>query len=194
MSEMEKLAELLTEVRDFVDNLGHSNPPTTHMRARDLVSRLNSALAALRSVPDLPSEEEIQQVVMLHQNCGFGSDKPDKRMLCNDASLHPLMEHRKSCECAATASALFSLLRTRSPSDEGWRPIESAPKDGTLQFLVLFRSGYIAHVYLTTPEPPLAQTFRHCGGPMSGQQAGWPTHWRPLPAPPSDGGKTQKDE
>lgn len=63
----------------------------------------------------------------------------------------------------------------------GWRTIDSAPRDGKGAFLVRYRSGHVAHVYLTLPEPPLAQTFRHCGGPLNGQQAGWPDHWMPVP-------------
>ena len=70
------------------------------------------------------------------------------------------------------------------PEGDGWQPIETAPKDGKRSFLVLFQSGDIQHVYLTEPAYPLAQTFRYAGGPMRGEQAGWPTHWRPLPTPP----------
>lgn len=63
-----------------------------------------------------------------------------------------------------------------------WQPIETVPRDGKESFLVRYRSGLVAHVYLTTPEPPLAQTFRYAGGPCSGQQAGWPEYWMPTPA------------
>ena len=65
-----------------------------------------------------------------------------------------------------------------------WRHIDTAPKDGLASFLVRYRSGHVAHVYLTKPEPPLVQTYRYAGGPMNGEQAGWPDHWMPLPDAP----------
>jgi hypothetical protein len=65
-----------------------------------------------------------------------------------------------------------------------WLPIEKIPRDGMESFLARFPSGHVAHVYLTHPEPPLAQTFRYFGGPMQGQQAGWPTHWMFKPNDP----------
>lgn len=67
-----------------------------------------------------------------------------------------------------------------------WRKIASVPTDGKESFLVLFPGGYIAHVYLTAPEPPLVQTFRHFGGGDQGRMAGWPTHWMPKPSQPTE--------
>lgn len=67
---------------------------------------------------------------------------------------------------------------------DDWQPIATVPRDGQQSFLVRFRSGHIAHVYLTKPEPPLVQTFRYFGGPMQGTQAGWPDHWMPRPKDP----------
>lgn len=77
---------------------------------------------------------------------------------------------------------------------EGWQPIESAPKDGT----PILAASLDGHRYITawTDDVYTAQ----CG---SGGPEGWfsgkyrdrwgdspemdrPTHWRPLPAPPSD--------
>ena len=61
-----------------------------------------------------------------------------------------------------------------------WKLIETVPRDGKQSFLALFPGGYVAHVYLTTPESPMAQTFRFFGGPVHGQPAGWPSHWMPV--------------
>ena len=62
-----------------------------------------------------------------------------------------------------------------------WQPIETVPRDGTQSFLGIYQSGHIEHLYLTTPVPPLVQTFRYFGGKMAGQQAGWPVCWMPTP-------------
>ena len=68
-----------------------------------------------------------------------------------------------------------ALLRARENAD-GWRPIETAPKDGTLILawvpdgrMMIWRADLLAHgLSARTPE--------HLKFPA--------THWRPLPAPP----------
>jgi len=64
-----------------------------------------------------------------------------------------------------------------------WKPIDTVPRDGNAAFLAWFHPGFVAHVYLTAPEPPLVQTYRFFGGPLQGQQAGWPKYWMPLSQP-----------
>jgi len=67
----------------------------------------------------------------------------------------------------------------------GWRPIETAPKDGT-EFLAWFESGLQDICYWCAP-PRSAKAGFHRHGKA------WtvgPTHWQPLPAPPAqDGGR-----
>lgn len=64
--------------------------------------------------------------------------------------------------------------------DEGWRPIETAPKDGRVVLgywaedrveTIQFKSGNFVYSYDWEDE---------CDGP---------THWRPLPAPPKGEGE-----
>lgn len=82
-----------------------------------------------------------------------------------------------------------------APVDDGWRPIESAPKDGTT-ILVSFGTRGVHAVAWCEPsgfdhEIWCVDDGKH--GPYA--LRGWsekprptaPTHWRPLPAPPKDG-------
>mgnify|MGYP000894219903 CR=1 FL=1 len=66
-----------------------------------------------------------------------------------------------------------------SPRREGWRPIETAPKDGTR--VLLARVGIDAmHTAFWR-----GSTW-HCGGL---QYFNNPTHWQPLPSAPQENGK-----
>lgn len=78
---------------------------------------------------------------------------------------------------------------------EGWQPIETAPKDGTV-FLAFTTEGVIGQAYAATEGHD--GSFIHWEGPYSDglsctleHSIGAPTHWMPLPEPPAlqDGGK-----
>lgn len=101
-------------------------------------------------------------------------------------------------QCTSATSALrmaldhFAAAALRSiPPDDGWKTIDSAPHD-TRVLIFVPRSENIKNLpvgteyiaYKTHPEPPFAQTWRYATGPGKGEQAPWPTHWRPLPPPP----------
>jgi len=63
-----------------------------------------------------------------------------------------------------------------------WRQIETAPKDGTRILLWPMGNKHSRHVrsgYWHQPANPEAPGFWMPG-------AGRPTHWQPLPEPPSD--------
>lgn len=65
----------------------------------------------------------------------------------------------------------------------GWRPIESAPKN---EFVLCLMQGCVCMVlYQTDNGGGLTDTWRNA----SGIQAGWPTHFMPLPPPPAQEGK-----
>lgn len=82
------------------------------------------------------------------------------------------------------------------PAADGWRPIEAAPKDGTS--ILVFRDGeaHVARWYAeacvwgcSAPVPPgNVRTFSGIGPWRFGNIEAWagPSHWQPLPAPPSD--------
>lgn len=73
--------------------------------------------------------------------------------------------------------------RRRSPSPEAveWRPIESAPKDGTA--VLTIHVGVDRHYEIAWFER------RGWYGQASGywQDKDAPTHWQPLPSPPAPG-------
>lgn len=72
-----------------------------------------------------------------------------------------------------------------------WQPIETAPKDGTLlEGLRRHPNGtsFLGRVrWYVEPDPPPLAFWRWVG---TGEDMGWslenpPTHWMPIPAPPS---------
>lgn len=76
----------------------------------------------------------------------------------------------------------------------GWRPIETAPRDGTY-ILIPGRTGRNDRIAVTIPE---CVSWRDCPllGGLPDFQGGWrpiddaqaarkPTHWMPLPEPPA---------
>jgi hypothetical protein len=67
------------------------------------------------------------------------------------------------------------LTALTQPSAEGWRPIATAPKDGT-EVLLLERGARYIGVYNS-----------HIGGWMvDGDWPVKPTRWAPLPSPPAE--------
>lgn len=74
-------------------------------------------------------------------------------------------------------------------SRSGWRPIETAPRDGTLIDVWCPGIGRVADVQWEPFVNDFARAVTIEGEP------GWthypnapPTHWQPLPTPPADGG------
>jgi hypothetical protein len=75
--------------------------------------------------------------------------------------------------------------------EDGWQPIDTAPKDGT-------RVDLWAKMWQVYNDEFTGKRFADCywtnGDSMSGRHAHWreldpswrPTHWMPLPEPPSD--------
>lgn len=104
---------------------------------------------------------------------------------------------------AQVAVELLLLLDTRK-SDDGWRTMESAPKDGT-EVLVYkdVASVPVVHIAWYRSEEEWNESGQHCGGWDTLEEwLGWwsytrnsvtqerldgwaePSHWRPLPSPP----------
>jgi hypothetical protein len=94
-----------------------------------------------------------------------------------DAEIQPLR--------SAIAVALST---TAAQAEARWRPIETAPKDETIILVGNFRNAwsFFQHVVywndtdLGTPEHPWRITDTD-----QGIHKDYPTHWQPLPAPPS---------
>lgn len=65
--------------------------------------------------------------------------------------------------------------RIKIPRASGWRPIETAPKDGTL-LLCFWRSSHCAVAYYDDG----------CWWDAGTDGLDDPTHWQPLPSPPAE--------
>jgi hypothetical protein len=67
-----------------------------------------------------------------------------------------------------------------------WRPIETAPKDShsRLVWCPERQNIYVVTWWIGAPYPP---GWEHFGG-FGGSLVETPTHWRPLPAPPTTEG------
>lgn len=92
------------------------------------------------------------------------------------------------------ADAILSLMREEGVDLEGWRPIESAPKDGTE--IITMRLGesdsYEIQHWFVIPQTEYVDIgdglFRkedrqpYASWSQNGHRA---THWRPLPTPPA---------
>lgn len=101
---------------------------------------------------------------------------------------------RKSFEGVAWEhrQAILDALRQPAPEQEGWREIESAPRDELSIFMVTECVWNAASRPIWNHE-----IARRLGGeivhawdhkPFPKTEANW-THWRPLPAPPAGAGK-----
>lgn len=81
------------------------------------------------------------------------------------------------------AISAFPAPLTPSREGEGWREIESAPTDG--RSVLVFCPRAPDHGY-----ERIRLTWRKDGKWQGANNTSWPpTHWMPLPAPPSQGGE-----
>lgn len=93
------------------------------------------------------------------------------------AHVYDVMEERLTDALAAYDAA---------PAGDGWRPIESAPKDGKWLLLYGNGSGFMACTFVGY------WGRRYADEPLGWQEAfalrqppARPSHWRPLPPPPA---------
>ena len=94
------------------------------------------------------------------------------------------------------AKTALDTLRANGVLNEGWQPIETAPKDGTEILTVrLLENGACFDPYITIWCTPRRRTFNNYvvndGKPAwLSQDQEWlvpiPTHWMPLPTPPKE--------
>jgi hypothetical protein len=90
-------------------------------------------------------------------------------------------------------TAISSALTSAPPVQEGWRGIETAPRDGTFFDAWMrnpeFPDGYrLPSCSFSMDKGEFVDAhgmFLHVAGdPVSGKWRIYPTHWRPLPAAP----------
>lgn len=77
------------------------------------------------------------------------------------------------------AEAAAELSRLRSITPDGWKPIESAPKDGT--WVLLWWPYWSHHAIMAYFDGGSWSSE----GVLSDHDEPGPTHWQPLPASPS---------
>ena len=99
------------------------------------------------------------------------------------------------CSCDASSAVVFPVKdspdgllnvlwnrRASTPSPEGqttWQPIETAPKDGT--WFLAHRPAWAL--------PEIVRWSSYCGGYWQSMETSVePTHWMPLPSPPTPEG------
>lgn len=109
--------------------------------------------------------------------------------------------HASQEEVEALTSRLLAALALKA-GEPGWRPIDSAPKDGTIVDLCRHGDRW-PDCFWGKPDHECGEAGRYCDDDWHGAKPGWveatfqqfapqnPTHWMPLPAapsPPSGGG------
>ena len=78
-------------------------------------------------------------------------------------------------EGAEIMDAYQAALTTSKPEQSGWQPIETAPADGRMILVYEARSAHPIHL-------------RSADGDWWRKQGVGPSHWMPLPTPPTAGG------
>lgn len=188
MTEPSSRAELVAELRAFTE--GAWTISAIDDGERDLLNRAISALTA-------PLSADRKAVARVIDPKAWA--KVDRLKGTHNWQDWPKMKAKWCSPSLAKADAILALTAPRGagelqePCDlEGWRPIWSAPKDGTEL------AGWIVHRGCDySPEPferfsVIAWNFGNTT-PGFERTPGWEakwigdvTHWRPLPPPPSD--------
>lgn len=175
-------AEKLAEALDRIDDHWLSNPgdPGNYSMAMAEISRIaREALAAYRAAAPAPAPagDEVERVrAVVAEGLYYGLTQVDVSLVPADLA-------------DSIARAAIAAMGSR----EGWRPIETAPKDGTA-IRVLSRSGkqYVAvpHCkYSGWEKDPIDCMTWQCAPGHGATYSIHATHWRPLPAPPAHEGK-----
>jgi hypothetical protein len=87
---------------------------------------------------------------------------------------------------ATARAALLAHISTAAPAvqQDGWRPIESAPEDGTLLLLGNADEGWTTEARFDSERRGWWEINTHWTDAADGQV--YPTHWQPLPPPPGE--------
>lgn len=87
-------------------------------------------------------------------------------------------------EYMSDAAAILALM---GQTGDGWQDIASAPKDGT-KFDAWVPDAFGGHRMTGLSIGPRGDLRQH-GSLTAADLPRWPTHWRPLPAPPAKEGR-----
>jgi hypothetical protein len=159
----------------------------SHVKPKEQPFRRNIEPLFKRAAPAperAPGREEIAAAL-------FESDYPGNDHLTWAEWLAYVAKHGTSSTllrdieaCRRRADAVLALLILRdAPRDagDGWRPIETAPKDGTSILIGRAERG-VMFAYWYGPQECFCE---HHTDQDIWEEHKQPTHWRPIPAPPS---------
>jgi len=117
-----------------------------------------------------------------------------ERFICDQDELNSSTPRKVAQNAKDAAEELRSTIRALSGSGDGWLPIETAPKDGT-EFIGwdgkwAFRCS-AGKKYVLYPHMDGGPTYCDVwdGHYYDSLTIEHPTHWRPLPSAPADGGE-----
>lgn len=105
--------------------------------------------------------------------------------------------HRKSAAIAKARDQIAALHAVDYEIVQGWQPIETAPRDGTIVLLSNLTDGYVEFGWFVAPcemddslEDDEPDWFTKEGEYLGsvGKSDTAPTHYKPLPAPPAEEG------
>ena len=155
---------------------------------------------------DLSKEERAERIVRAYL-ASAAPEKDEPVAFTGNGSLRALSlgEEGYIWPTRADAHPIPLYLRSSRPEEDGWRPIETAPKDGTdilLWSSVGVRGDGGATIGRWTSEEECRRQIGDCGGECRCPEyeyddpswISWdggftlehpPTHWRPLPPPPA---------
>lgn len=74
-----------------------------------------------------------------------------------------------------------------SPAPDGWRPIETAPKDASALMLGIVRRGTLKEIHIGGYRYAVNDDEISCWWSDQCDDVIVPTHWQPLPAAPKEG-------
>ena len=113
--------------------------------------------------------------------------------LADDPNIEQLRSGKMTLAAVGWSTVIDAMLAF-AQQPEGWRPIETAPKDG--EPILIWKPNermvgeYMMAAYWDNSDEPgfVPVGGQHKQGYLSsvtGTPQGYPTHWRPLPAPPA---------
>jgi hypothetical protein len=170
--------ELVAEVRD-ISTLGYV---TTHVArvCRNAADRLE----ALERDRDGVLEEAAARCDWLAGE--FKKINDAVQGACTDKE--NLMAEMQIMGCIKSAQNIRALKSPAHPRSDGWRTMESAPKDG--EQVIFYCPAPAIFIAPSSPEQSLTtkQAVKMIAAGADWPNMKWnPTHWRPLPPPPNAG-------
>ncbi len=183
MSEaVKKALESLTTIKRIADGPGDwSIWWGTDSRAEasriDIANRAESAIAALEAEGgEPPSHTDL--MVSPESIDEWLKDNPLPEPSPTEEQVERAIGFMGICRCEVCKERMRAALAAVLPDAEGWRPVETAPKDGTVVLVYAPEREGLRSIICTCNYHP--------DGGWCVDELRFVTHWRPLPAPPKE--------